>query len=476
MPNSCDESWRDVSISDHLTDEQKHQLSELISQYEDVLTSKPGCTNILKHSVHTVDNVPIHLKPYRIPQSMKAVVKAEIDKMLGAGIIEPTNSPYASPVVLVKKRDKSWRFCADYRKLNAKTVFDPQPMPRVDDLVENVGNAKFISTLDLAKGYWQILLDEDAKRKSAFITPFGCYQFRVMPFGMQCAGATFMRLMREVLRGTESFADTYVDDIIIYSNTLVDHIRHLTDILERLRKAGLTARPKKCNIGQKEAHYLGYVIGNGQLKPDMAKVKSIVEFPQPTTKTEVRSFAGLANYYRSFVPNFADLMAPLHDLTKKNASLTVVWTPECEQSFVKLKELMTKAPVLCSPDYSLPFVVQVDASEHGLGAVLSQVQAGEEHPICYLNRKLLPRESNYATIEKECLAIVWALRTLDVYLFGRSFTVQTDHNPIRWLNDFKGKNQRLLRWSLTLQDYKFQVAHRKGVDNGNADALSRAYT
>jgi hypothetical protein len=207
-----------------------------------------------------------------------------------------------------------------------------------------------------------------------------------MPFGMQCAGATFMRLMREVLRGTESFADTYVDDIIIYSNTLVDHIRHLTDILERLRKAGLTARPKKCNIGQKEAHYLGYVIGNGQLKPDMAKVKSIVEFPQPTTKTEVRSFAGLANYYRSFVPNFADLMAPLHDLTKKNASLTVVWTPECEQSFVKLKELMTKASVLCSPDYSIPFVVQFDASEHGLGAVLSQVQAGEEHPVCYLSR------------------------------------------------------------------------------------------
>ena len=291
-------------------------------------------------------------------------------------------------------------------------------MPRVDDLIETVGSAKFISTLDLSKGYWQILLDDEAKPKSAFVSPFGCFEFRVMPFGMQNSGATFMRLMREVLHGTENYADTYIDDIVVCSNSWVDHCRHLRDILDRLRKSGLTAKPKKCCIGQSEARYLGHVIGNGKIKPEAIKVKAIVDYPRPITKREVRQMLGLASYYRRYVPGFANLVAPLNDLTKKNAPLTVIWTPECEDAFVCLKSLMSSAPILSAPNFDIPFVVQVDASDRGLGAVLSQIDKGEEHPVCFLSRKLLPREQNYSTIEKECLAIVWAIKMLDPYLFA----------------------------------------------------------
>ena len=411
-PIGGSQSWHDVHVNTSLSDDQYQDVNAILSSYADVLTDKPGCTNVLKHRVLTVDEIPVRQKAYRIPQSMKPVVKGEIDKMLDAGIIQQTDSPYASPIVMVKKSGDSgdsWRFCADYQKLNAKTIFDPQPMPRVDDLLETVGSAKFISTLDLSKGYWQILLDDEAKRKSAFVPPFGCFEFRVMPFGMQNSGATFTRLMREVLHGTENYPDTYIDDIVVYSNSWVDHCRHLRDILDRLRKSGLTAKPKKCCIGQSEARYLGHVIGNGKIKPEAIKVKAIVDYPRPITKREVRQMLGLASYYRRYVPGFANLVAPLNDLTKKNAPLTVIWTPECEDAFVRLKSLMSSAPILSAPNFDIPFVVQVDASDRGLGAVLSQIDKGEEHPVCFLSRKLLPREQNYSTIEKECLAIVWAM-------------------------------------------------------------------
>jgi hypothetical protein len=359
--------------------------------------------------------------------------------------------------------------------LNAKTIFDATPMPRVDELIEKVGSAKFITTLDLSKGYWQIKLDEDARQKSAFVTPFGSFRFKVMPFGMSCAGATFMRLMRKVLQGAEEYADAYIDDIVIYSETFKQHYGHLRDVLERLRKAGLTAKPSKCSVGDCQSRYLGYIIGNGQIKPEAAKIKAVAEFPRPVTKKDVRSFLGLCGYYRRFVALFADVAEPLTALTQKSEPTVIKWTSKCEGSFQKLKSLLISSPILRSPDYSLPFVVQTDASDIGLGVVLSQVVEGVEHPVCFLSRKLLPREKNYSTIEKECLAVVWGIQMLDSYLFGRMFTVQTDHNPIRWLNSIKAKNQRLLRWSLMLQEYRFDIIHRKGTANANADVLSRAY-
>ena len=477
LPDVSDsnQTWQDVEISGKLTDEQRQSLSTLLHEYSSVLSSEPGCTDVITHSVLTTDEIPVRQRPYRIPQAMRNIVKSEIDKMLKSGYIEPANSPYASPIVMVKKADSTWRFCIDYRRLNAKTLFDPQPMPRVDELIEKVSDAKYISTIDLAKGYWQIRLDDDAKQKSAFVTPFGCYRFCVMPFGMVCAGATFMRLMNAVLNGAESYASSYIDDIVVHSDTFEEHCIHLRDVLDRLSKAGLTAKPSKCSLAVAEAHYLGYVIGHGKLKPELAKVKAVLEYPRPVTKRDVRSFFGLCGYYRRFMPNFAQIAVSLTDLTKKKIPLIVPWTVTCEKSFQELKKILSSSPVLRAPDYSLPFVVQVDACDSGIGVVLSQVSGGVEYPVCYLSRKLLPRECNYSTIEKECLALVWGIQTLDPYLFGRAFVVQSDHNPMRWLMSVKAKNQRLLRWSLVLQEYRFQVLHRKGSENGNADALSRAF-
>jgi len=394
--------------------------------------------------------------------------------MLAMGVIVPSQSPWAAPVVLVEKKDQTIRFCADYRRLNDVTVFDPFPMAHVEDLIEKVGSARWISTIDLTKGYWQIPLSPDAREKSAFVTTFGCFEFQVMPFGMQNAPATFMRLMRKVLDGAESYADALMDDLVIFSNTWEDHIKHLEDVFGRLQQAGLRAKPTKCQLGKWEVSYLGHIVGNGMVKPQPSKVEAIANYQRPTTKKDVRAFLGLAGYYRRFIPNFSAKACPLTDLTKKGQSSVVKWTEACEKAFNELKAHLSSESVLANPDFGRPFTLQVDASDRGLGAVLSQTDdQGNERPVTYLSRKLLPRETSYPTVEKECLAIVWATQALHPYLYGRHFTIQTDHHPLTWLNRVRGENQKLLRWSLALQQYHYDLVHRKGVENGNADGLSR---
>lgn len=313
-----------------------------------------------------------------------------------------------------------------------------------------------------------------AQERSAFITPFGLYEFKVMPFGMKNAPATFQRLVNQLLDKFEGFAVAYLDDIAVFSQTWEDHLTHLSQVLKRIQNAGLTIKPGKCQIGMSEVQYLGHQVGGGTLKPEPGKVDAIYNWPTPRTKKQVMSFLGTAGYYRKFVPNYSTLAKPLTDLTKKKLPQIVNWTADCERSLSALKSSLAGSPVLQSPDFTRKFVVQTDASAYGLGAVLSQVNPeGDEHPIMYLSRKLLPREVAYATIEKECLAIVWALQKLQPYLYGRKFTVVTDHNPLSWLYRVSGDNGKLLRWSLALQQYDFTIQHKKGSEHGNADGLSR---
>ena len=392
------EEWRDVKVNSQLSAAQQAEIQELLKSYSDVLTSRPGCTNLIEHDVITTDEIPVRQKPYRVPQAMKEVVMKEITDMTDMGVIEPSTSPWASPIVMVKKKDKTWRFCSDYRRLNTKTVFDPHPMPRADDLVESIGQAQFISTIDLSKGYWQIPLTDRAKEKSSFTTPFSEHRYRVMPFGMKNSGATFMRLMNLVLKDADRYAASYIDDIVIYSQTFEEHITHLKDVFERLRKASLTAKPKKCSIAQTETTYLGHMIGHGQQQPEKVKISAIQNFPLPVTKKDLLSYLGLTGYYRKFVKNYASIAVPLTDMTKKLAPTTLVWDEQKLAAFQKLKHLLTSQPVLKNPNYNLPFVVQTDASERGLGAVLSQIEDNQEHPVCYISRKLLPRECNYTTV------------------------------------------------------------------------------
>ncbi|CAM4305381.1 unnamed protein product, partial [Lepidochelys olivacea] len=422
----------------------------------------------------TGSHPPIRCSPFRVTGKTAQDLEREVRDMLVLGVIQPSASPWASPVVLVPKKDGSVRFCVDYWKLNAITVSDAYPMPRPDELLDKLGGARYLTTMDLTKGYWQVPLDADAWLKSAFITPLGLYEFLTLPFGLKGAPATFQRLVDQLLRGMESFAVAYIDDICVFSQTWEDHVSQVRQVLDRLQGAGLTVKAEKCKVGMAEVSYLGHRVGSGRLKPEPAKVEVIRDWPAPHTKKQVQAFIGMAGYYRRFVPHFSAIATPITELCKKGKPDKVVWTEQCQVAFRALKKALVSGPVLANPDFDKPFVVFTDASDTGLGAVLMQEdEKGERHPIVYLSKKFLPREQHYAAIEKECLAMVWALKKLEPYLFGRHFTIYTDHSPLTWLQQMKGANAKLLRWSLLLQDYDMDVVHVKGSANLIADALSR---
>ena len=474
--------WKEEEVSDHqptvgeqLSSDEQRELKELMRRYAGVLQNQPGHTTLAEHHISTGTAHPIRLPPYRIPHAYREAVQKELREMLDSGIIQRSGSEWAAPIVLVKKKDGSLRLCVDYRRLNAVSQTDAYPMPRIDDLIDRLGKAKYITTLDLTRGYWQVPVAEEDQPKTAFATPFGLFQFRVMPFGLSGAPATFQRMMDCLIQGMENFTAAYLDDLVIYSETWEEHLRHIQSVLDKLQEAGLTAKPAKCQFGMAQCTYLGHIVGNGRVYPEADKLQAVKAFPIPVTKKQVRGFLGLTGYYRRFIPDYASIAVPLTDLTKKSAPNQVRWSVECNKAFEKLKSLLCSAPVLQSPDFSQPFVLQTDASDFGVGAVLSQTDGeGIDHPVAYFSRKLLPREQRYSTVEKECLAIKLGTQAFRVYLLGRPFTIQTDHRALQWLDRLKETNSRLTRWSLALQPFQFTVQHRAGKANANADALSRA--
>ena len=466
-----------VKINGSLKKSQRKQVQQVLHRFKGVLRDKPGRTSVTEHKINTKSSRPVRQAPYRIPYAYRAAVDQELRDMMKEGVIEPSKSDWASPMVIVKKKDNSLRICVDYRKLNAETEIDAYPMPRIDDILDQIGQAKYLSTLDLARGYWQVPVANEDRHKTAFTTPFGLYQFTVMPFGLSGAPATFQRLMDHMTEGIHHFAHAYLDDLVIFSSTWEEHLEHLSIVLARLQEAGLSVKPSKCQFAVSECVYLGHVVGGGRVLPVKDKLEAIGSFPVPEDKKQLRSFLGLAGYYRRFIPDFATVAAPLTDLTKSSKPQRVDWTRKCGEAFEKLKAALSSSPVLWSPDFTRPFVLQTDASDVGVGAVLSQCDnEGLDHPICYFSRKLLPRECNYSTIEKECLAIKLSVEAFQVYLTGRTFTIQTDHRALQWLDNMKDSRSRLTRWSLSLQPFKFKVEHRKGRDNANADTLSRIGT
>lgn len=444
----------------------------------DVLSGKPNLTNVTTHRIDTGEVLPIHSSPYKIPQKLEEEVNKEIEKMLQLGIIRPSMSPWASPVVIVPKPDGTIRFCVDYRKVNKVTKMDAYPIPSMERMIEKVASAKYISTIDLTKGYWQIPLETSTIEKSAFITTKGLYEFLVMPFGMKTAPATFQRMMSEiVLRGLE-FADAYIDDVEVDTPTsFSQHISELRQVFQRLRTCKLNARPSKCKIAMSSVDFVGHRVGGNRIEPRTALVQTTKEYPRPETKKQIRSFLGLVGYYRKFIPNFSSRAAVLTDLTRGKSPTKIKWKDAHEFAFQDLKQALQNPPVLRPPHWEQEFILQVDASNRGLGAILSQQdKEGLEHPIAYASRKLQPREEKLSTTEKECLGIVWAVELFRYYLFGRKFRLQTDHNPLVWLNQVRDKNRKLLRWSITLQEYDMDVEHKSGKNNSNVDALSRALT
>ena len=299
-------------VGSQLSPQQKEDLHKIFTEFEDVLQSKPGKTVLTEHTIGTNNSErPIRVPPYRIPHAYRDAVAKELDEMEQSGVIEPSQSEWSAPIVVVRKKDGNIRLCVDYRRLNAITPVDAYPMPRTDELIDKLGKAKYITTLDLARGYWQVPMSKQDRVKTAFTTPKGLYQFKVMPFGLSGAPATFQRMMDKLIRGIEDYTAAYIDDIVIFSDTSwEEHLEHVKEMLRRLRSSNLTAKPSKCQFGMKECTYLGHVVGNGLVKPDPGKLRAVEEFPVPQTKKQVRAFLGLTGYYRRFIENFASIATP----------------------------------------------------------------------------------------------------------------------------------------------------------------------
>ena len=466
------QTFKDVVVNPEIDADQMAELQCLLRKYSDTLTDVPGITKAGHHDIILSDQRPIRSRPYPLPHSLRETVKNEVKEMLELGVIEPSSSPYASPVVIVAKKDGSNRFCCDYRKLNMVTVKDAEPIPDQDEIFAKLAKDHYFSKIDLTKGYWQVPLADQAKPLTAFITPDGLYQYRTMPFGLVNAPASFSRVMRSVLRGIPC-VDNFIDDILIHTKSWEEHMEVLGEVLRRLRKANLKAKPSKCFLGFETIEFLGHQVSQGCVKPNLDKIEAIVKAPRPQTKKQLRSFLGLAGYYRKFVPNFSAIAVPLTDRTKKKLPNIVQWEEPQELAFQTLKAALANAPILHLPDVEKPFILRTDASGTGIGGVLMQEVGNQKFPVAYASKKLLPREKNYSTIEKECLAVVWAVQKFEPYLYGREFVLEVDHEPLRSMKNGKVANGRVMRWSLALQQYRYRVEAIKGKDNVGADYLSR---
>jgi hypothetical protein len=470
--NERHETIQDVNINEELDDAQQAEVKGILQQFSAVFTDQPGTTSMAEHVIETSSENPIRVRPYPIPYAVRKKIDEEVSKMLKMGVIEPSCSPYNSPVVLVQKKDGSTRFCIDFRKVNTVTKFDTHPMGNPEDILANVKNDKYFTKIDLAKGYWQIPMEEKSKEKTSFVTPNGSYQFTRMPFGLVNSGSTFNRMMRTMLDGLEH-VDHYVDDILIHTQTWEDHLEAVQKVLQRIDNAGLTIRPSKCLVAFHKMDFTGHVVGNGTVTTETDKVEKVKAAPRPRTKKQVRSFLGLVGFYRKYIANFATVAAPLTDLTKKGEPNKVNWGKQHETAFTELKHKLIKAPILHLPDFDKDFIIRSDASDVGLGAVLLQETDESLFPVAYASYKLLPREKNYSVIERECLGIVYAVKKFESYLYGKHFIVQTDHQPLTYIKRCKIESGRIMRWALFLQNYSFHIEAIKGQDNVGADYMSR---
>ena len=448
-----DEDVSCVQFDDALSEVQLDELKAVFQTHADILTTRPGVfSGNLMLEIPLTSDVPIRRKMYNLPFSSKEVVEKEIQVMLDLEIIEPSKSPYSSPVVLVRKKDGSCRFCIDFRGLNKITVFDTEPIPNVEDLFVRLAHSRFFTKIDLAKGYWQILVLPEDRPKTAFATHQGLFQFIRMPFGLVSAPAVFARMMR-MLHLADLSAENFFD-ILVHSASWSDHLHHVRNVLDRLKSYGLTARPSKILAGFQSLEFLGHVVWSGVLRPDESKTEKILQVSTPTTKKQVRSLLGLLSFYRRYIPGFASVAAPLTDLTKESgrSCRSIHWTPDCASALQEIQDILSRKPVLLLPRLDLPFVLQTDASSTGLGAVLLQELKDSLHPVCFASRKLLDREKRYSTIERECLAIVWAVHKFVRFLWGVRFVLQTDHRPLTYLRTSNFKNSRIMRWALSLRN------------------------
>jgi hypothetical protein len=411
---------------------------------------------------------PIAQRPYRMnPQELEEL-KKQLADMLSKGLIRPSASPWGSPVLFVDKRDGTIRLCVDYRKLNEVTIKNKYPLPKIEDLFDQLNGAKVFSKIDLRTGYHQLKVRESDIPKTAFTTRYGLFEYTVMSFGLTNAPAYFMNLMNKVfMKFLDKFVVVFIDDILVYSKSEEEHAEHLRLVLGTLREHQLYAKFSKCEFWLKEVGFLGHVLSAGGVSVDPSKITSIMERKVPTNPTEVRAFLGLAGYYQKFVEGFSSIARPLTQLLKKDKKFE--WTEKCEQSFQELKKRLVIAPILTMPDISKSFDVYCDASKLSLGSVLMQ----DGKVIAYLSRQLRPHKMNYPTHDLELAAVVHALKTWRHYLMGNRCEIYTDHKSLKYIFSQKELNMRQRRWIELIKDYDLGIHYHPGKANVVVDALSR---
>ena len=450
-------------------------VSSLLSKNSDVFAKSPedlGRTSVATHHIDTGTTRPIRQRPRRQPLKWLDTEDSEIQKMLDLGICKPSTSPWASPIVLVRKKDGSCRFCVDYRILNSHTYKDSYPLPRIEDCLDSLSGSKYFATLDLASGYWQVALDDESRQKTAFTSRRGLFEFNVMPYGLCNAPATFERLMERVLSGLQwKVCLVYIDDIIVHGSSVEDLAGRLDKVFDRLRSACLKLKPSKCHLFHRSVEFLGHIVSEEGVKTCSSKIDQIRSWKVPTDVTQVRSFLGLCSYYRRFIKNFATIAKPLHELTTPKTTFT--WSDSCQSSFEILKQSLCTAPILAYPSREGMFILDTDASDFGIGGVLSQMQGGKEHVIGYASRCLSKSERKYCTTRKELLAVKFCLEHFHHYIYGRHFKLRTDHAAIRWMLNKTNVQGQYARWLAVMSTYDFEIEHRAGVKHSNADSLSR---
>lgn len=484
-PNYCNVEDQQIDLSkfrtDHLNIEERDALTKLIYEYSEIFQQDElplTFTNRIKHHIKTTDEHPIYTKSYRYPEIHRQEVRGQIDKMLSQNIIRPSYSPWSSPIwVVPKKADASgkqkWRIVVDYRKLNDKTISDKYPIPNITQLLDKLGRCQYFTTLDLASGFHQIEMNPEDIPKTAFNTENGHYEYLRMPFGLKNAPATFQRVMEDVLRGLQNnICLVYLDDIIIFSTSLQEHLERLKLVFDRLRDSNFKIQLDKSEFLQKEVSYLGHVVTPDGVKPNPDKINSILNYPIPKNPKQIKGFLGLLGYYRKFIPSFAKITKPMTNCLKKDAKIDIN-DPTYRNCFEHCKTLLVNEPILQYPDFNQIFHLTTDASNYAIGAVLSQGPIGQDRPIAYASRTLNNHEINYSTIEKELLAIVWATKYFRPYLFGRKFNILTDHKPLQWLFSLKEPNSKMVRWRLKLEEFDYTIIYKKGTQNKVADPLSR---
>jgi len=470
------ETWRDVNVNPELNEDQKKKLWNLIEEFKEIFSDVPTQTHLMEHKIELTSDEPIQTKPYKLPMHLLKPVQKEVQELLDHGWIEKAeNSKYASGIVVVaKKQTKDIRLCVNYKRINAVTVLDPYPMADIDDILARIGSSTWFSTVDMTKGYYAVPLEESCRDYTTFVTPWDAYRFTVLAFGLKNSGAVYAKLLRKILDGSTNI-ENFVDDVISHNDTYEEHLKTLRDLFSRVRNARIKIKPSKTEFGYKKVKFLGHIIDGKVIRPTTEHIDKIIRAEPPKTKKGIKSLCGAIGFVRKYIPNCAKILKPMTELLVKNKPDRIEWGIKQCQAFEMIKTILTSEPVLVRYDMNKPHEIMSDSSDDSIGGVLLQDENGELHPVMYVSRKLLPRETRYPISQKEALAIVYCIDKFYKFVYGSHFVLKTDCEALSILNGKLSSNARIARWQLYLQSFNFTVKVVKGVDNGLADYCTRMH-